>query len=84
MKRMGDALGYRCHPCTPYKRKQHGVTYVPSIDGIDPEISPEESLTLCNSTIMTVTSTASVPISNPPSTTTTVSPLITITTGKAI
>ncbi len=48
MKRMGDALGYRCHPCTPYTPKEHGETFVPSTDDIDPEgISPEESLILC-------------------------------------
>jgi len=28
MKRMGDALEYRCHPCTPYKRRQYGETKV--------------------------------------------------------
>lgn len=48
MKRMGDALGYRCHPCTPYTPKQYGGTIVPSTDGIDPDgITPEESLILC-------------------------------------
>jgi len=48
MKRMGDALGYRCHPCTPYTPKQYGETIVPSTDDISPEgVSPEESLILC-------------------------------------
>jgi len=49
MKRMWDALGYRCHPCTPYTPKQYNETIVPSTDGINPEISPEESLILCKS-----------------------------------
>lgn len=49
MKRMGDALGYRCHPCTPYKRKQYGETKVPDTDNISPDgVSPEESLIMCN------------------------------------
>jgi len=48
MKRMGDALGYRCHPCTPYTPKQYDETIVPSTDDINPEgVSPEESLVLC-------------------------------------
>ena len=48
MKRMGDALGYRCHPCTPYTPKQYDETIVPSTDDINPEgVSPEESLILC-------------------------------------
>jgi len=47
MKRMWDALGYRCHPCTPYTPKQWNVTIVPSTDGINPDISPGESLILC-------------------------------------
>jgi len=48
MKRMGDALGYRCHPCTPYTPKEFGETFVPSTDDIDPEgVSPEESIILC-------------------------------------
>lgn len=48
MKRMGDALGYRCHPCTPYKRKEHGETVVPNTDSIDPNgVSPEESFEMC-------------------------------------
>jgi len=48
MKRLGDALGYRCQPCTPYTPKEHGETIVPSTDDIDPEgVSPEESLILC-------------------------------------
>ena len=48
MKRMGDALRYRCHPCTPYTPKQYDETIVPSTDAINPDISPEESLILCN------------------------------------
>jgi len=48
MKRMGDTLGYRCHPCTPYTPKEFGETIVPSTDDINPEgVSPEESLILC-------------------------------------
>ncbi len=48
MKRMGDALEYRCHPCTPYKRKEHDVTIVPETDNINPDgVSPEESFILC-------------------------------------
>jgi len=50
MKRMGDALGYRCHPCTPYKRRQYGETKVPDTENISPDgVSPEESLIMCNS-----------------------------------
>ena len=49
MKRMGDSLGYRCHPCTPYKRKEYGPTIVPNTENISPDgLSPEESLVLCN------------------------------------
>ena len=49
MKRMGDALGYKCHPCTPYKRKEFGGTVVPNTDDIGPieGISPEHILVLC-------------------------------------
>jgi len=48
MKRMGDSLGYRCHPCTPYKRKEYGPTIVPNTDNISPDgVSMEESLILC-------------------------------------
>lgn len=48
MKRMGDALEYRCHPCTPYRPKQFSVTIVPDIGGIDLDnISPEEIYILC-------------------------------------
>jgi len=48
MKRMGDALGYKCHPCTPYTPKQWDETIIPSTDGTLPEgVSPEESLILC-------------------------------------
>jgi len=48
MKRMGDALRYQCHPCTPYTPKQYDETIVPSTDAINPDISPEESFILCN------------------------------------
>ncbi len=48
MKRMGDALEYRCHPCTPYKRKQYGETKVPDTSNINPGgVSPEESFIMC-------------------------------------
>jgi len=48
MKRMGDALGYRCHPCTPYKRKEHSAPPAINTEDINPEgISPEESLIMC-------------------------------------
>jgi len=48
MKRMGDALGYKCHPCTPYTPKQWSETIVPSTDGTNPEgVSLEESTVLC-------------------------------------
>ncbi len=48
MKRMSNALNYTCHPCTPYKRKEHSEIVVPTMEGISPEgLSPEESLTLC-------------------------------------
>ena len=43
VKRLGDALGYRCHPCTPYKRKEFGETIVPSTANINPNgVSPDE------------------------------------------
>jgi len=48
MKRIGDSLGYKCHPCTPYKRKEHGENIAPNTDDISPEgVSPKESLQLC-------------------------------------
>lgn len=48
MKEMSDALNYTCHPCTPYKRKEHGETIVPSTGDINKKgITPEESLILC-------------------------------------
>jgi len=49
MKRMGDALEYRCHPCTPYRPKQFSETVIPNISsGIDlDKVSPEEILALC-------------------------------------
>ena len=54
MKRMSDALDYKCHPCTPYKQKQYGTLediglQVPITDY--PEgITPEDSIGLCNTT----------------------------------
>lgn len=48
MKRMGDALKYKCHPCTPYRRKEHSDTVIPDAENIPDEISPEEILNLCN------------------------------------
>jgi len=48
MKRMGDALGTICHPCTPYKPKQYGETIVPPFDGINPDkMTQEEIFELC-------------------------------------
>lgn len=35
MKRMSDALGYKCHPCTPYKRRQSGESKVPQTADIE-------------------------------------------------
>lgn len=46
MKRMSDSLGYRCHPCTPYKREEYDSTVFP--DYISQEgVTPEESIILC-------------------------------------
>jgi len=60
MKRMSDALGYKCHPCTPYKRKQYGETIVPNTEGISEEgVSPEESLIVCNKGYQTQIANAS-------------------------
>lgn len=50
MKKMGDALKYRCHPCTPYTPKQYDETIIPSTH-INQGISPEEALVLCNGNI---------------------------------
>jgi len=48
MKRTGDFLGYRCHPCTPYKRKEYGQIIAPNTDDISPDgVTPEESLVFC-------------------------------------
>lgn len=48
IRRMSDALGYKCHPCTPYKRKQYDVTIVPKSDNSSyDEVTAEESLALC-------------------------------------
>lgn len=70
MKRMGDALGYRCHPCTPYKRRQYGETKVPDTNNISPDgVSPEESLIMCNSssTLSTTGTTSQPSTTTPPS-----------------
>jgi len=42
MNKIGDALQYKCHPCTPYKRKEYGGTVVPSTE----DISSIEGLSL--------------------------------------
>jgi len=64
MKRMGDALRYRCHPCTPYTPKQYDETIVPSTDDLNLEgVTLEESLILCKRNI----TDQSIP--TPPSTT---------------
>jgi len=49
MKRMGDALGYTCHPCTPYKRKEYGGTVVPNTEDISSieGLSPEQIHVIC-------------------------------------
>ena len=47
MKRIGDALDYRCHPCTPYKWLIYGFNTLPSTDSISADISQEEILILC-------------------------------------
>lgn len=48
MKQVGDALGYKCHPCTPYRRKKYGETIIPNTDDISPDgVTPEESFILC-------------------------------------
>ena len=49
MKRMGDALQYKCHPCTPYKRKEYGGTVVPNTEDISSieGLSPEHIFVLC-------------------------------------
>jgi len=48
MKRMSNTLGYTCHPCTPYKRKEHGETIVPNTEDIKPDdFSPERSFIAC-------------------------------------
>ena len=56
MKRMSDALDYRCHPCTPYKPRLHGPTQTFDSSGIPPEgLSIESSLRLCNRSDMVTT-----------------------------
>lgn len=49
MKKMGDALGYKCHPCTPYKRREYGGTVVPSTDDFSliEGLSSKEIFDLC-------------------------------------
>jgi len=47
MKRVGEALNYTCHPCTPYTPKQYDETIVPSSDDVNLEGSPEENKNLC-------------------------------------
>ena len=51
LKRMGDALGNGCHPCTPYKplKQDDGTFNVPTnTDKIGPDgTSAEESSSLC-------------------------------------
>jgi len=74
MKRMGDALGYKCHPCTPYKRKEHGENIAPNTDDISPEgVSPKESLLLCKEYNhhgqQVMTSSTAPPTTTPASTT---------------
>jgi len=52
VKRVGDALGDRCHPCTPYKRKELGGTYVLiSTENVTiPDfVTPDESFEICKS-----------------------------------
>ena len=73
MKRMGDALEYRCHPCTPYKRKQYGETKVPDTSNINPDgVSPEESMKMCKDGFGLQETTTVSPITTlPPPTTTT-------------
>jgi len=69
MKRMGDALGYRCHPCTPYTPKQWDETIIPNTGSISQEgVSPEEALIICkenhsqaNETVITSTVTSLSP-----------------------
>ncbi len=48
MKRMGHALNYTCHPCTPYKRREYGEVLVPNTDDISSDgFSPRYSVILC-------------------------------------
>ena len=47
MKRMGDTLGYRCHPCTLYTRYIYSSNAPGSTGDISPDASPEEILILC-------------------------------------
>jgi len=49
IKRVGEALNYTCHPCTPYTPKQHSETFVPSIyDIIQEGIYSENVSLLCD------------------------------------
>ncbi len=73
MKRMGDALEYRCHPCTPYKRKQYGETIVPDTSNINPDgVSPEESLIMCKEGLQETTTISPVTTQAPTTTTSTI------------
>lgn len=52
LKIIGKALNYTCHPCTPYKRKEHGKTFIPNIEDICPsgcpyDFTPEKSIVIC-------------------------------------
>ena len=73
MKRMGDALEYRCHPCTPCKRRQYGETKVPDTSNINPDgVSPEESLIMCKKGLQETTTAAPVTTQAPTTTTGTI------------
>ena len=48
MKRMGDALGYRCHPCTPYTPKQYNQTFIPRTHIIQEGFQSENVLVVCD------------------------------------
>ena len=70
MKNMSDALGYQCHPCTPYKAKQYGITIIPNSDGISlDEVTPEEILILCKKYQDEQPFPSSVPLTNSPNNT---------------
>lgn len=46
---MGAAVGYKCHPCTPYKREESGGSVVPNAEDISPidGLSQEQIFILC-------------------------------------